>query len=71
MFLGLQGEEERGRKLIQEGIDMKKSLGFSLYAAAGYCDLGSGYLNFTVITAVDISLFSLILFIDTVVDHSL
>jgi len=41
---------------------MRKSLVFSLYAAAGYCDLGSGYLILTIITAVDISLvfFSLV-----------
>ena len=28
---------------------MRKSLGVPLYVAAGYCDLGSGYLNLTVI----------------------
>ena len=29
---------------------MRKDLGVPLYVAAGYCDLGSGYLNLTVIT---------------------
>jgi len=26
---------------------MRKDLGVPLYVAAGYCDLGSGYLNLT------------------------
>ncbi|PFX11025.1 hypothetical protein AWC38_SpisGene25561, partial [Stylophora pistillata] len=36
----LQGDEEKGRKLIQEGISIRESLCDHLYLAAGYCDLG-------------------------------
>ncbi|CAH3038733.1 unnamed protein product, partial [Pocillopora meandrina] len=37
----LQGEEKKGRELIQEGILIRDSLGDRLYVAAGNCDLGS------------------------------
>jgi len=37
----LQGDEEKGRALIKEGIKMREELGVSLYLAAGNCDLGS------------------------------
>jgi len=37
----LQGDEEKGRALIKEGIKMREELGVSLYIAAGNCDLGS------------------------------
>ena len=36
-----QGEEKKGRELIQEGISIRNSLSDCLYVAAGYCDLGS------------------------------
>ncbi|RMX53559.1 hypothetical protein pdam_00004411 [Pocillopora damicornis] len=39
----LQGEEKKGRKLIQEGISIRNSLRGCLYVAAGYCDLGNSY----------------------------
>lgn len=35
-----QGDVERGRQLIQEGIALRKELGVPFYVAAGYCDLG-------------------------------
>ena len=43
----VQGEVEKGRELIQEGIDMRKKLGVLVYVAAGYCDLGSEYRLFS------------------------
>ena len=43
----VQGEVEKGRELIQEGIDMRKKLGVRVYVAAGYCDLGSEYRLFS------------------------
>ncbi|KAJ7326134.1 hypothetical protein OS493_027985 [Desmophyllum pertusum] len=39
----LQGEDERGRELIHEGIKIRVKLGVSLYVAAGYADLGHTY----------------------------
>jgi len=42
----LQGEEEKGRELIQKGIDVGKSLGVPLYVAAGYCDLAITYREY-------------------------
>ncbi len=39
-FFFSQGEVERGRQLIHEGIALRKELEVPLYVAAGYCDLG-------------------------------
>ncbi|KAJ7326130.1 hypothetical protein OS493_027981 [Desmophyllum pertusum] len=39
----LQGEDERGRELIHEGINIRVMLGVSLHVAAGYADLGRTY----------------------------
>ncbi|CAH3022852.1 unnamed protein product [Porites evermanni] len=39
----LQGEVERGFRLIQRAIDLRKELGVRLYVAAGYCDLGNAH----------------------------
>jgi len=36
-----QGDEEKGRYLIKNGIKMREELGVFLYTAAGNCDLGS------------------------------
>lgn len=43
VFAGLlnsQGDVERGRQVILEGITLRKELGVPLYVAAGNCDLG-------------------------------
>ena len=34
------GRRKKRRELIQEGISIRDSLGYRLYVAAGYCDLG-------------------------------
>ena len=46
MILLLQGEEfeEKGRRLIQEGINIQKKLGVPLYVAAGYNELAREYV---------------------------
>lgn len=46
IILLLQGEEqeEKGRRLIQEGINIRKKLGVPLYVAAGYSELAREYV---------------------------
>lgn len=46
-----QGDVERGRQLIHEGIALRRELGVPLYVAAGNCDLGRENSNIFMIYA--------------------
>lgn len=52
IFFFSQGEVERGRQLIHEGIALRKELGVPLYVAAGYCDLGREYYTISMLNAL-------------------